>query len=115
MAHLVTTWDDKKTLCGILRPRIVFDNESGASAEDHRGVCRKCWKKWEELQAEHESFGITVGPFAYNIAGSRGIWGKHPTEKDSRGNPINVRVGKLSKGEEHLGQIIIDALNREGA
>ena len=67
------------------------------------------------LIAERESFRVTVGPFAYNIAGSRGIWGKHPTEKDSRGNPINVRVGKLSKGEEHLGQIIIDALNKEGA
>ncbi len=63
----------------------------------------------------HRPEMATRGPFFFNISGHRGIWGKHPTEKDNRGIPINVRVAKMSKGEEHLGQIICDALNQEGA
>lgn len=42
MAHLVASYSDRRTLCGLRCDRVVFDFMSGVDAEDNRGVCKRC-------------------------------------------------------------------------
>jgi len=45
-AHV--TEDERTTLCGLRVPAFPFHQHRNRHAEDHRGVCRKCWRGVKE-------------------------------------------------------------------